>query len=133
MKEIIKKIEEVENLKSHGYSDYGSYDGYRLTTNKQDYFLLIDNCPSCCESFGYICSEDSLEDFIGSELLSIETVDTALNKNMLVESDDEGEYMFVNVETNKGLLQFAVYNSHNGYYGHTVLVKVTDAVEDHTL
>ena len=30
--------------------------------------------------------------------------------------------MFVNVETDKGLLQFVAYNEHNGYYGHEACV-----------
>lgn len=30
--------------------------------------------------------------------------------------------MFINVETTRGLLQFAAYNEHNGYYGHDVLL-----------
>lgn len=34
----------------------------------------------------------------------------------------EGEAMFINFETSKGTLQFTLYNSHNGYYGHTAKV-----------
>ncbi len=30
--------------------------------------------------------------------------------------------MFVNLETNVGLLQFVAYNSHNGYYGHDAVL-----------
>lgn len=30
--------------------------------------------------------------------------------------------MFINIETTKGFLQFVVYNEHNGYYGHSVLL-----------
>ena len=35
---------------------------------------------------------------------------------------DAGSAMFINVETTRGLLQFAAYNEHNGYYGHDVLL-----------
>ena len=35
---------------------------------------------------------------------------------------DKEEVMFINIETSKGTLQFAVYNCHNGYYGHAVKV-----------
>ncbi len=30
--------------------------------------------------------------------------------------------MFVNLETNKGTLQFVAYNEHNGHYGHEAKV-----------
>jgi hypothetical protein len=36
--------------------------------------------------------------------------------------DDEDNAMFVNVETDRGTLQFVLYNSHNGYYGHKARV-----------
>lgn len=29
--------------------------------------------------------------------------------------------MFVDIKTDKGVFQLTVYNSHNGYYGHSVV------------
>ena len=44
---------------------------------------------------------------------------------------DAGSAMFINVETTKGLLQFAAYNEHNGYYGHGV--KLVSKYNDKTV
>lgn len=34
----------------------------------------------------------------------------------------EGNTMFVNIDTDRGVLQFVAYNEHNGYYGHSASV-----------
>lgn len=122
MKEIVKQIIEVENIKVND-SDWQNFDGYKVITSDQEILLLIDMETCCCESPGYFWSDDDFSRFIGSELLNIEVVDTELNKEKLDKEIgyglDEGGIMFVNLVTNKGILQFAAYNSHNGYYGHT--------------
>ena len=68
-----------------------------------------------------------MNEFIGAELLDIKVVDTALNvesvKKELPYGHDGGDTMFVNLETDKGTLQLAVYNDHNGYYGHSAILK----------
>lgn len=104
---------------------YSEMDGYKVTTDKHEFHVLIDNGQSCCESWGYICSEDDTKPFIGEELLEIKLTDTALNQTVLEESgyyEDEGGIQFVDFMTTRGVLQFAVYNSHNGYYGHGIVV-----------
>lgn len=106
---------------------YGEYDGYLIETNEYKYLILIDNGQSCCESWGYFSSNDDFEDFIGKELKEVRLTDTALNQQKLneIEPDgfDEGGIQFVDfVMTDGDVLQFAVYNSHNGYYGHPILV-----------
>ena len=35
--------------------------------------------------------------------------------------------VFLVLQTSKGELDFAVYNCHNGYYGHEVVVRVIKA------
>lgn len=104
-------------------------EGFEIITDRQAIFLGIANYQCCCESFGYLMSEDNLNDFIGSKLLSIRLVDTELKVNEIYSEkiediiDSSGNLMFVNIETNKGLLQFVAYNIHNGYYGHQVIVE----------
>ena len=125
-KETILAIAEVE---SHpikhpiGYTVH--YDGYKITTDKQNILVLIENDQQCCESWGYICTNDNMEEFIGANLLSINLTDIALNNANLPAEDwcDEREIQFVNLHTDKGLLQLAVYNAHNGYYGHSIYVQ----------
>lgn len=124
--EIIKEIKE--------YCD-STYDGYIITTNKQEIKILIDSGQSCCEQWGYITSEDVFEDYIGSELLEISLTDDALQSTTLKLTADglSEEYtscMFINVNTSKGLLQFTLYNSHNGYYSHRAMIRSTQLTVD---
>lgn len=57
-------------------------------------------------------------------MIGISITDTALNNKKIeaLEYLDCGGAMFVNLETSEGLLQFAAYNSHNGYYGHEAVL-----------
>lgn len=133
MKEIIKKIEEVDDIP--GILEYSLGEGYRITTNRQEIYVLIGNEQSCCESFGYFSAEDDLSTFIGSELLDIKQVDTDLNvkntKDAVGEYGvDDGGIMFVNFETNKGVMQLSVYNAHNGYYGHSTAIRSKQLIFD---
>ena len=126
--EKIISIEEISNYKSHGVNKFfdSYYDGYKITTDKQEIFVGIDNSQYCCEEWGYCSSLDNFDDFIGADLLTIVSVDTALKTYELDRSRDGydvlDEAMFINFETSKGTFQIVCYNSHNGYYGHDVVV-----------
>lgn len=101
-----------------------SYDGYKVKTDKHEFLLLIDNGQCCCESWGYFYLNDDEQEFIGSELRAVNLTDKALNKKKVEQSgyyEDYGGIQFVDFETDKGTLQFAVYNAHNGYYGHPII------------
>ena len=114
--ETILKIEETT---------FDGKDGFIVTTNKQSIKLGIDNGQCCCENWGYFISEDDTSDFIGANLIDIKITDTLLKPSedeFNVNDIYEGDVMFVNIETNKGLLQFVAYNEHNGYYGHEACV-----------
>lgn len=106
-------------------SGHSSMDGYKIETDIHMFHVLIDNGQSCCESWGYMSSEDDLTQFVGSELLEIRLTDKALNQKVVDESEyynDMGGIQFVDFVTDKGTFQLAVYNAHNGYYGHGILV-----------
>ena len=122
-KEIIKSIEE---LSQEELSQYGM-EGFKITTNNQEIFAGISSGQSCCEDYGYLISHDDFEDFKGAELLNICLTDTLLKSKSFSSSDipnlDYGGTIFCNFETSKGTLQFIAYNAHNGYYGHTVMIK----------
>jgi len=126
MKEKILKIENLKNFDKDG-DDLDSYEGFKITTDHQEILIGVSNRSSCCESWGHIASNDNFDEYIGAELLSIVRVDTALNVEEWNKEHgyglDEGEAMFINVETSKGLIQFTVYNSQNGYYGHSAFIK----------
>ena len=129
--ETIKSIEEVYSYEvPHKVMDY---DGFIITTTKRSLALLISNGQSCCETWGYMCSADEVEDFVGANLLGLVGVDKDYKKTeelLKRESDKLKLYMIeledtciLNLETDRGLLQFAVYNLHNGYYGHSVIIR----------
>jgi len=123
--ETITSIEEVENMKvGEGISCH--YDGYKIVTDQQEILLLIDNDQNCCEDWGYMTSEGDFSDFVGAQIISLKTVDKALKVEMVESLIDEyidvGSCIFVNVETTKGTLQFVIYNEHNGYYCHSVII-----------
>ena len=114
--------------------DYG-YSGYKIHTDKQVISLLISNGQNCCEAWGYLMSEELNEgdDFIGANIISIEEVsladitkddpDKLINPMIHDDDDDYGDAcIFINVNTDRGTLQFKAYNNHNGYYGHMVRV-----------
>ncbi len=123
--EKILEIKHIDNVKHTEIGqDYGSFDGYKITTDKQNIFIVISNGQCCCEDWGYLSSEDDFEDFIGADLLDIKSVDKDLLVESLKDTEEleyigDGDAVFINIETSKGALQFVLYNSHNGYYGHT--------------
>ena len=121
MKEKIIRIEEV----TFKVGTYEQFEGFQVVTNKQAIKLGISNEQCCCENWGYFMTngDDDLEEFKGASLLSISTTDSALNVKKL---EDKKLYepclMFVNLNTDRGVLQFTAYNEHNGYYGHSAIV-----------
>lgn len=100
-----------------------NYEGFQIITDKQIIKLGISDDQSCCERTGYFMSEDNLKEFEGSNLLDVFLVDTNLNVERYNREKLYSPYlMFVNIKTDKGLLQFVAYNDHNGYYGHSAIV-----------
>ena len=102
------------------------YDGFYIKTDKQVIKFGISNGQDCCEHWGSISSNDDFSDFIGAEILEIKTMDTDKNLNVLVDMPDDVHLescMFINVETTADTLQFVLYNEHNGYYGHSVVIE----------
>ena len=108
-----------------------SMDGYKVTTDSISVHILIDNYQSCCESWGYVSSDDDFAPFIGAELREVKLTDVALNQQVVDNSgdyDDGGGIQFVDFVTDKGTFQLAVYNAHNGYYGHGILIALGDDI-----
>lgn len=73
---------------------------------------ITDEGQSCCEHRYMTCDDDL-------KILK----DTVLNKIEVKYADaddnngDSHEIAFLDVQTNKGSIQFATHNKHNGYYG----------------
>jgi hypothetical protein len=123
--EIIKSIKE--------FVEGEAFAGFKVETGEQVITLSISNFQQCCESFGYFWSPDDADAFIGANLLSVAVTDHELYKATLAEIYDEerklegyyyeGGVMFVDLETDRGILQFVAYNQHNGCYGHQAKVE----------
>lgn len=110
---------------------YIKYDGLTVVTDKQTIYIGIDNGQNCCENWGYITSEDDVQDFVGATLLGISVVDDACKVYDVLQNDyKEAAAMFVNLDTSKGLLQLVLYNEHNGYYSHAVVIRSEQLTED---
>lgn len=108
--EIIKSIGEIDD----------NWEGFEVVTSERTIRVCISNDSSCCESWGHLASEDDLQQFVGAKLLSVSVVDEQLNSKTDPGYLDEGEISFVNFDTDRGKFQLAVYDCHNGYYGHSV-------------
>lgn len=131
--EKILSITEVNDLKEDTKS-WSGMDGYKVVTDKQEIFVLISNDQSCCEDWGYFDTNNDTEDFVGSNLLDLKLVDDCLNVKKMEDLDmDAGDIIFVNFETDKGTFQLAVYNSHNGYYGHDIEIKSNQLNENFSI
>jgi len=104
------------------------YRGYEVVTEQEKIYVLIDSDLQCCESFGYMSTNDDITEFIGAELLDVELTDISLNSTKIEKNtsddftDDFEDIQFVNFITNKDILQLVVYNYHNGYYSHDIKV-----------
>ena len=128
----VKEIREVRDV--HLFPDRG-YDGYKVVTDKHVYHVLISNDQECCENWGYVVSYDNKKYFNDAELLEVRLTDVALDKVRFPEkppnesgwSDVRG-IQFVDFVTTQGVFQIAVYNEHNGYYGHGILLLQDDRV-----
>lgn len=140
MPEMITAISEYESS-----NEWDAEAGFKITTDQQTITLAIDDRASCCETWGYFLTEDDTEKFVGAHLLGIKITDTnRSNRNFTsgwdevkdskpTEHLDSGDVMFVDIQTDRGTLQFVAYNAHNGYYGHEARVTSTQLTESRTL
>jgi len=110
--EVIKEIYVIDE----------AWEGFHVLTNKRSIEVYISNDACCCESWGHLSSVDDPQEFVGAKLLSVTSVDSALNEKTDPGDIDEGTVYFVNFKTDRGILQLAVYDNHNGYYGHSVQI-----------
>ena len=119
------KIISVEEFSENGR------EGYKVSTKHISVRVLIDSFQSCCESWGYISSDDDFTPFIGAILKEVKLTDVALNQQVVDDTgyyDEGGGIQFVDFVTSRGTFQLAVYNAHNGYYGHGILVALGEDI-----
>ena len=134
----MEQILEIKNYKNR--EGHLNVAGFEVVTTKQSIKLYIDDDGQCCEKWGYFWCNENPQDFIGANVNNVSITDTALNeaemkKNELDPNSEyfEGGVMFVNIDTDRGLLQFVAYNEHNGYYGHDAKVECSQISHSETL
>lgn len=133
MEYIIIKGAVIEQI----YPDYfekqdgDELEGLFIKTNMGDIKILISNGQYCYEDSGYLFLEtpDNINNFIGAEIIKIEDVCVGLTADKDGCGFECGGETQLKVTTNKGVLQFAVYNSHNGYYSHSTFVQVFEKID----
>lgn len=110
---------------------YTTLEGLKIETDKGNVVLLIDTDGQYCENFGndFLETPDDINKYIGAKIIAIE--DT--NNRELNPNDEESSETQLKIVTNRGVLQYAVYNSHNGYYSHSTFLQVFDFVEKSSL
>lgn len=122
---VIKKIEKLSDYKIN--TGLETYEGFRVETDSGFIEILVEDQLSCCEEWGSIISNDDLSFFVGAEIISKRFVnnDTYDDCEIIKEKVEWIEVLdcaFIDLETTKGKLQLAVYNNHNGYYGHNIKI-----------
>ena len=120
---IIQSIKEdtiVDN--SRGWRE--SYEGLIIETNKGSIKLVISDSQSCCEQWGALFFEtpDDVSQFVGAEILQIEDID--IKREEFIDNETQ-----LRVTTDRGIIQYAIYNEHNGYYSHGTILQVFDRIE----
>lgn len=122
----ILKIEEVYNITLSKYSS--TYDGIMIETEDEVIYFVIDNNQCCCENWGtYLYTPEKLENYIGADYLGYtESFCEQIANSLKDEYVGTDETCFLNIKTSKGDIDYAVYNSHNGYYSHAVVLKITN-------
>jgi hypothetical protein len=107
-----KKITKVELLKNQEVG-YDRADALRIEFEDQTVLLVWDGGQSCCES-RYMITDAALDNFVGATLMDVEVVD---GPSTIGEYDEVHEQQFLNIKTDKGILDCVTHNEHNGYYG----------------
>lgn len=111
-----QKIIAVELRKQDGEEGPGpSADQIRIRLGDATTLVLWDGGQSCCEH-RYMNTDDDLQEIVGGELKDIFIADGPTER----EDGEHGDFLetqFLKIQTTKGEITVANYNSHNGYYG----------------
>ena len=140
--EKILTIKEISEFKLNEVNN-AEYTGYFIETDKTEIFLLVEDGTHCCENFGFMTTENDINEFIGEEIQSEfkitalrgdEEYDTVVKAFKDFNADgyysDVTEAIFLEFMSKDKTLQFAVYNTHNGYYGHDIRILIKDKTSD---
>ena len=126
--EIIKSIKATKTI-----MDYfnNPMSGFEVITSKQNIKLLMDEWDERYHNHGYFWCNDNLECFIDAKLKDIIIAHKPISEKQMKKNNvgnfhkrynDDG-IMFVNIGTDRGILQFVAYNkNYNGFSGSKVKI-----------
>ena len=105
-----------------------SYEGLIIKTNKGSIKLVISDGQSCCEQWGALFFEtpDDVSQFVGAKILQIQDID--IKREEFIDNETQ-----LRITTDRGIIQYAIYNEHNGYYSHATILQVFDTIETGSL
>ena len=112
-----------------GSSEWNTeYEGLIIETDKGNIKLVISKKVRCCENAGalFFDTPDDVSRFIGATIFEIENIDIEREDY----TDNETQLRII---TSKGVIQYAIYNEHNGYYAHATIIQVFDSIEHSSL
>lgn len=129
--EGVKLVREIDEA-----DEWETFMGYEVETDDGFITIAVNDVSSCCESFDAVNNLPHLDYFNGAEVIDIRAVETDEDgnwkdsKSLLKELGEYGpdvlEAGFIKIVTDKDTFDMGVYNNHNGYYGHTVIVKKSE-------
>lgn len=110
-----------------GVNQWGREAGYRVVTTEQVVTLAIDSETWYCEDWGYVLHGDPAQ-HVGAELRGVAISDTNRTGREFTHPQRgpgpwEPHVLLVDVETDRGTLQFAAFNSHDGDYAHRAHIR----------
>lgn len=108
--------------RSQGYNE--TYEGLIIETDKGNIKLVISTNQSCCEQWGALFFEtpDDISQFIGAEILEIQDIE--IKRDEFIDNETQ-----LRITTDRGIIQYAIYNEHNGYYSHATILQVFDHID----
>jgi hypothetical protein len=104
------------------------FEGWCVNTNKGVIYLTIDATKRGYEYFGYAIECKGQGDFNFYKGASIMRVEQDVSEYADFQGDEYslGGYTNLNIVTSKGIIDFWIYNIHDGFYEHRVKIKVLD-------
>lgn len=108
------------------------HEGVRVGTTHGDIRALISAGQQCCETYGgeIVSNDHSPDYFIGAPVFEVRVTDGSGEVHEDVGMGDYENAAFIDIVTIRGVLQLTVYNHHNGYYGHDVILLDGETVLD---
>ena len=131
----ILNIEEVINIQLDCQPEEKYFDGIKIETEDEEIYFVIDNYQLCCENWGkYLYTSEDVKEYIDADYLGYDTgtsnaVMECLKKKYIYYPSD---VCFLNIHTSNGDIDYAVYNSHNGYYSHAVILSIKNKKTNET-